>query len=60
RVEDMIMDRIVAGVAWKDRPSIEQAKLLWIKNKDQIDRAYLKQFAKEEGCEATLKEIMKL
>jgi len=60
RVEDTIMDRIVAGVEWKDKPSIEQAKLLWAKNKDIIDKKYLQQFAKEEGCEAVLKTIMKL
>ncbi len=59
RVEDVIMDRIVAGVEWKDKPSLEQAKLLWRKNQDAIDQKYLKAFAKEEGYETTLKEIMK-
>ncbi len=60
RIEDVIMDRIVAGVEWKDKPSIEQAKLLWAKNKDIIDKKYLQKFAKEEGYEAVLKTIMKL
>lgn len=59
RIEDIIMDRIVAGVEWKDEPSIQQAKLLWIKNKDEIDRKYLKKFAEEEGYSEILKEIMK-
>lgn len=58
RLEDIIMDRIVAGVEWRDPPSLEQAKLLWIKNKDRIDRKYLKQFAKEEGYSEVLKKIM--
>ena len=60
RVEDLIMDRITAAVVWKDRPSLDQAKLLWVKNKDQIDRKYLTQFAKEEGYLKVLKEVTKL
>ena len=60
RVEDIIMDRIVAGVEWKHKASIEQAKLLWIKNKKRIDRAYLTDFAKKEGYLKTLQEVMKL
>lgn len=60
RIEDIIMDRIIAAVEWKDKPSLEQAKLLWVKNKDEIDKKYLRQFAGEEGYLDTLKEIMKL
>jgi len=59
RVEDIMMDRIVAGVEWKDQPSLEQAKLLWLKNKHRIDLRYLKKFAKEEGYEAILRDIIK-
>lgn len=59
RVEDLIMDRIIAGIEWKSERSLEQAKLLWIKNKDQIDRRYLKAFAKEEGYAQSLKDVMK-
>lgn len=59
RVEDLIMDRIVAGVERRDQPSLDQARLLWLKNKDEIDLKYLTQFAKEEGYAATLKKITK-
>lgn len=59
RMEDAIMDRIIAGVEWKDQSSLDQAKLIWEKNKDQIDKKYLKEFAKEEGYLDTLREIMK-
>lgn len=58
RVEDLIMDRIVAGVEWRDQPSLDQARLLWLKNKDQIDLDYLTQFAKEEGYTEVLKKIV--
>lgn len=58
-VEDIIMDRIIAGVEWKSERSLSQAKLLWKKNKDIIDKKYLKKFAKEEGYEKVLNEIMK-
>lgn len=58
-VEDIIMDRIIAGVEWKSERCLSQAKLLWQKNKSIIDKKYLKQFAKEEGYEKTLKEVMK-
>lgn len=58
RVEDLIMDRIIAGVEWKSEESLKQAKLLWFKNKDQIDKKYLKDFAKEEGYEKDLKKVM--
>lgn len=59
RVEDAIMDRIIAGVEWKDEPSLEQAKLMWIKNKDRIDLNYLTDFAKKEGYLKTLNEVVK-
>ncbi len=59
RIEDMIIDRIVAAVEWKDEPSLQQAKLLWVMNQDDIDRKYLKAFAKEEGYSAELQEVMK-
>lgn len=58
RIEDIIMDRMTAAVEWKDRASLDQAKLIWIKNKKQIDRKYLIAFAKEEGYLKTLKEVM--
>lgn len=58
RVEDMIMDRITAAVEWKDPPSLDQAKLLWLMNQDIIDREYLSVFAKEEGYTETLQEVM--
>lgn len=60
RVEDIIMDRLIAAKEWRDRPSLDQAKLLWRKNKDQIDLKYLTQFAKEEGVLPLLKEIKKM
>jgi predicted nucleotidyltransferase len=59
RVEDIIMDRITAAVEWKDEASLEQAKLLWLKNKGEIDLPYLKKFAKEEGYADTLRQVMK-
>lgn len=58
-IEDIIMDRIIAGVEWKSERSLSQAKLLWQKNKSIIDKKYLKQFAKEEGYEETLRETMR-
>lgn len=60
RVEDIIMDRITAGVEWKDKPSLEQAKLLWKKNKDVIDKKYLTEFAEKEGYLRVLKEVMSI
>lgn len=59
KVEDIIMDRIIAGIEWKSERSLSQAKLLWQKNKNIIDKKYLKKFAKEEGYEKTLREIMR-
>lgn len=59
RVEDIIMDRIIAGVEWKDRSSLDQAKLMCRKNKNQIDKKYLKDFARKEGYEAQLREVMR-
>lgn len=59
RIEDILMDRIVGGVEWKQEHLLNQAKLLWIKNKNIIDKKYLTQFAKEEGYLKTLKTIMK-
>ncbi len=59
KVEDVIMDRIIAGVEWRDKPSLEQAKLMWIKNKDRIDLDYLTDFAKKEGYLKTLQEVIK-
>jgi hypothetical protein len=58
RIEDILMDRIIAAMEWKDQPSLEQAKLLWAKNKDLIDGHYLTDFAKKEGYWKTLKEVM--
>jgi len=60
RVEDIIMDRIVAAVEWKDKPSLDQAKLLWLKNKGLIDLKYLKKFAKAEGYSKKLNEVIAL
>jgi len=59
KVEDVIMDRIIAGVEWRDTPSLDQARLMWLKNKDRIDLDYLTDFAKKEGYLKTLKEITK-
>ena len=58
RIEDLIMDRIIAGVEWKSSGHIAQARLLWIKNKKQIDKAYLRKFAAEEGYAKELKNVM--
>lgn len=60
RVEDIIMDRIIAAVEWKDKPSLRQAKLLWRKNRNSIDQAYLTDFATDEDYLKTLKEVMKV
>lgn len=59
RVEDLIMDRITAGIEWRSERYLAQAKLLWLSNKGDIDFRYLQGFAKEEGYEDTLREIMK-
>lgn len=59
RIEDLIIDRLLAGVFWKDQASLDQARLLWIKNKDQIDVDYLKTFAKEEKVTDALKKVIK-
>lgn len=58
KIEDIIMDRIIAGMEWKDRSSIEQAKLLWALKKSSIDLEYLTDFAKKEGYLKTLKGII--
>ena len=58
RIEDIIMDRIIAGVEWRDKQSVAQAKLLWQTNKEQIDHKYLTKFAKNEGYQKKLKEIV--
>ncbi|HSA58711.1 MAG TPA: hypothetical protein VLJ37_03400 [bacterium] len=58
RIEDIIMDRIIAGVEWKHQGSIEQAKLLWMKNQKRIDLDYLTDFAKKEGYLKTLNQII--
>jgi len=60
RIEDIIMDRIIAGVEWKSKPSLAQAKLIYKKNKDLIDLKYLKDFARSEGHAETLKEIIEI
>ena len=57
-IEDIIMDRIIAGVEWRDENSIAQAKLLWQFNQSEIDTTYLKEFAKKEGYEKELKGVM--
>ena len=59
KLEDIIMDRIVATVEWRDKPSLDQAKLLYLKNKKQIDLDYLTDFAKKEGYWKTLQEVLK-
>lgn len=59
RIEDIIMDRIIAGVEWGQDSRLEQARLLWLKNQKFIDTKYLKRFAKIEGYEKNLKKIMK-
>lgn len=59
RVEDLLMDRIVAGVEWKNPESLSQARLLWFKHRRQIDRKYLNTFAREEGYLKILREIQK-
>ena len=59
KVEDVIMDRIIAGIEWKDQPSLDQARLMWIKNKERIDLDYLTDFAKKEGYLKTLREIIR-
>ncbi len=58
KLEDIIVDRIIAAVEWRDEPSLGQAKLLWIKNKKQIDLDYLSDFAKKEGYLQTLREVI--
>lgn len=58
RIEDMIMDRIIAAVEWRDRPSLDQAKLMWQRNQDKIDRVYLIDFATKERYLKTLNEVM--
>ncbi len=59
RIEDLIMDRIIAFVEWKDAPSLDQAKLLYFKNKKEIDHNYLADFAKKEGYSKMLKEVIR-
>ncbi|MBX7148522.1 hypothetical protein K1X76_05505 [bacterium] len=59
KVEDIIMDRIIAGVEWKSSHHLDQARLLWTKNKKHIDKKYLTEFAKQEGYLDTLEEIKK-
>lgn len=59
RIEDLIMDRITAGIEWRSEKYLAQAKLLWLSNKDDIDLKYLRNFAKEEGYEAVLRKVMK-
>ncbi|MBU0504968.1 nucleotidyltransferase [bacterium] len=58
KIEDIIMDRIIAGVEWKSERHLDQAKLIWVKNKTLIDLQYLKQFAKEEGYSKELLTII--
>lgn len=59
RIEDIIMDRIIAGVEWKSEASLSQARLLYIKHSKRIDQKYLKEFAQSEGYSKTLQKIMK-
>lgn len=59
KIEDIIMDRITASIEWKDRASLQQAKLMWRKHKNRIDQDYLTTFAKKEGYLKTLREVMK-
>lgn len=60
RVEDIIIDRLTGGIEWKSEKSMNQARLLWIKNKKYIDQKYLTEFAKAEGYLKALKDIMKV
>ena len=59
KIEDIIMDRIIAGVEWKDEASLQQAKLLWQKNHQRIDKKYLTDFATKEGYPETLQQLIK-
>lgn len=59
RIEDILMDRIIAGVEWRSPLHLEQAKLLWLKNRKIIDRKYLAEFAISEGYTRELKRVMK-
>lgn len=59
RIEDLIMDRIIAGVEWRSEESLKQAGLLWIRHQDRVGRKYLMNFARQEGYLKTLKDIMR-
>lgn len=59
RVEDLIMDRITAGIEWRSERHLAQARLLWLNNRADIDLKYLRNFAKEEGYDDVLRKIMK-
>ena len=59
RIEDLIMDRIIAAVEWRSPESLKQAQMLWVKHKKQIDRKYLSEFARSEGYITTLKKVMR-
>lgn len=60
KVEDLILDRIIAGVEWHSPGHLAQARLLWLKNRRRhINRRYLIDFARSEGYLKQLKEIMK-
>jgi len=57
-VEDLILDRLRAGVYWKSTEDVESAKDLLINCKEQIYWEYLKSQAnKESEVEQLLKEI---
>lgn len=59
RIEDLIMDRIIAGTEWRSQESLDQARLLWIKHQKNIDSSYLTEFAKQEGYLADLRKVTK-
>lgn len=59
KIEDIIMDRIIASIEWKHKGSLEQARLLWMKNQSRIDLDYLTDFAKKEGYLKTLQDIIR-
>jgi len=59
RIEDIMMDRIIAFVEWKDSRSFDQARLIWEKNKNTINIDYLTDFAKKEGYLKTLQDVIR-
>lgn len=48
-IEDLIIDRLCAGVHWKTKNDFEWARRLFLTHKDEIDIEYLKEVASKEG-----------